>query len=224
MNKSARLVSNFGAGIGSIHKRKILRRGIVFVLVLGALIQFGQGLYILAKAEVAQVLIGRAWNHNQRVGRIENKPWAWADTTPVARLGFMRQRKSLVVLSGDSGHTLAFGPGHNPNTPMPGTGGNSVISGHRDTHFAVLRTVVPGDLITSQSVDGTTVHYEVQSLRIVNKSQVEVTGDNGLDELTLVTCWPFDALTANGPERLVVSAHRTTFSAVRSLTKSTQPL
>ena len=32
------------------------------------------------------------------------------------------------------------------------------------------------------------------------------TGDRGLDELTLVTCWPFDAVAPGGPLRYVVVA------------------
>ncbi len=31
----------------------------------------------------------------------------------------------------------------------------------------------------------------------------------GVTRLTLVTCWPFDALRAGGPERYVVIAERT---------------
>jgi sortase A len=114
----------------------------------------------------------------------------------------------MVVLSGDSGRILAFGPGHRSNSPLPATGGNAVISGHRDTHFAVLRSVVNGDRIWVQTLAGDTVHYEVHDVQVVHKSQVGITGDNGHDELTLVTCWPFDAIDPGGPERFVVSARR----------------
>ncbi|MGB7182962.1 MAG: class GN sortase [Burkholderiaceae bacterium] len=177
-------------------------------LLIAAGTQFGHGAYILGKAELAQFLITRAWNDNQHNGAAVAKPWAWADTSPVARLQFVRQHESMIVLSGDSGRILAFGPGHNVNTPLPGTGGNSVISGHRDTHFSILRDVVPGDSISLQTVTGITLHYEVQSMQVVDKSRIDITGDNGYDEISLVTCWPFDALAANGPERLVISARR----------------
>jgi sortase A len=182
--------------------------GVAVVLFVVGAVQLGHGLYILGKAQLAQVLIEQAWQSNQRAGTVRAQPWAWADTSPIARLGFVRQRQAMVVLSGDSGRILAFGPGHRPNSPMPATGGNAVISGHRDTHFSVLESVTPGDRIWVQTLTGDTVHYEVQGVRVVHKSQVGVTGDNGFDELTLVTCWPFDALDAGGPERLVVSARR----------------
>ena len=50
-------------------------------------------------------------------------------------------------LAGVSGRTLAFGPGHVDGTPLPGDPGNSVLSGHRDTHFAFLRELRSGDIL-----------------------------------------------------------------------------
>ena len=80
-------------------------------------------------------------------GQATQRPWSWADTVPVGRLEFVRQRRSMIVLEGDAGRTLAFGPGLRTGSAMPGTPGNSVISAHRDTHFAVLRHVVVGDMV-----------------------------------------------------------------------------
>jgi sortase A len=188
--------------------QRVLCVGITLTLAVCGGYQLWQASWIMAKAQVAQVLISRAWHHNQKAGKAVTKPWSWADTSPVARLKFVRQQADMVVLSGDSGRVLAFGPGHDPNTPLPGNGGNSVISGHRDTHFSLLRDVKPGDLVSVQTIGGETVHYAIDSTQVVDQSQVEVTYDNGLDELTLVTCWPFNALTPQGPKRFVVSARR----------------
>jgi len=47
--------------------------------------QSGQGAYIYAKAEVAQVLLRRAWDKTL-AGERQVRLWAWADTWPVARL------------------------------------------------------------------------------------------------------------------------------------------
>jgi len=46
---------------------------------------------------------------------------------------------------------------------MPGDNGNCVITAHRDTHFAPLRYVGPGDILTLQRPDGVTIRYRVQS-------------------------------------------------------------
>jgi len=189
-------------------RQRLLCAGVTAALAIAGGYQLWQASWIIAKAQVAQILISRAWHDNQKAGQAIAKPWSWADTSPVARIKFVRQQTAMMVLSGDSGRVLAFGPGHDPNTPLPGNGGNSVISGHRDTHFSLLRDVKRGDLVSVQTIGGETVHYEIDHTQIVDQSQIEVTYDNGLDELTLVTCWPFDALTPRGPQRFVVSARR----------------
>ena len=54
------------------------------LLVLGGW-QAGQGLYMTAKAELAQVLLEDAWEETKRTGT-HVKAWGWADTWPVARV------------------------------------------------------------------------------------------------------------------------------------------
>ena len=114
----------------------------------------------------------------------------------------------MIVLAGDSGRVLAFGPGHRHGSAPPGSSGNSVISAHRDTHFAVLEKVGIGDLVQVENVDGRTSSYRVDSFDIIDEHDLSVTEQRGMDQLTLVTCWPFDALTTGGPQRYVVSASR----------------
>ena len=96
--------------------------------------QFGQGAYIPAKAWVAQELMQRAWAKSSD-GAERPPPWPWADTWPVARLLAKGGDIELIVLSGGTGRTLAFGPGHLDISALPGQIGNSIIAGHRDTHF-----------------------------------------------------------------------------------------
>nr|WP_245832002.1 sortase [Solemya velesiana gill symbiont] len=108
--------------------------------------QLSEGIYIEAKAVVAQMLLQQAWQET-RQGGSQVIPWPWADTWPVARLKVARLDIDQVVLAGASGRTLAFGPGHLFGSAPPGEEGNSVISGHRDTHFHFLKTLKSGDLI-----------------------------------------------------------------------------
>ena len=100
--------------------------------------QLGQGAYIPAKAWLAQELMQRAWNR-AGTGDQQPVPWPWADTWPVARLSALAGDVDLIVLAGGSDRTLAFGPGHLSASAFPGTQGNSVIAGHRDTHFNFLQ-------------------------------------------------------------------------------------
>jgi sortase A len=59
-----------------------------------------------------------------------------------------------MVLEGSSGRNLAFGPVHDPASVAPGVPGNSVIEGHRDTHFKILRDAKPGDHVSIEAVSG----------------------------------------------------------------------
>jgi len=189
--------------------RGIGRRGpwVVAALLALGFWQLGQGAYIPAKAWLAQELMQRAW---LRVSSGEDRatPWPWADTWPVARLTAKSHGVDLIVLAGGSGRTLAFGPGHLGASAMPGETGNMVIAGHRDTHFAFLRAVVPGDRIQIESFSGATTVYEVTGLDVVDSRKGSLVLDTDAAMLTLVTCYPFDAIEPGGPLRYVVTARR----------------
>ena len=172
------------------------------LLLIGAL-QFGRGAWVQAKAWLAQELIAHAWSRTLN-GEKEVKPWPWADTWPVARLSVPALGIERYVLEGASGS--AFGPGHLSATPVPGDTGNSVIGGHRDTHLAFLRHVRPGDALEIERADGKRVVYRVLDANVLDKRDVWVAKQEGPNRLTLVTCYPFDALRAGGPQRYVVFA------------------
>ena len=169
--------------------------------------QLGQGAYIPAKAWLAQELMQRAW---LRVNAGEDRatPWPWADTWPVARLSSKSHDVDLIVLAGGSGRTLAFGPGHLGASALPGEIGNMVIAGHRDTHFAFLRNVEPGTRVSVESFGGATYVYEVTGLNVVDSRTGSLLLDTDDPMLTLVTCYPFDAVNPGGPLRYVVTAQR----------------
>jgi len=187
--------------------RRVGRWMLLFLAAAGV-VQFGQAGYIHAKAQLAQVLLERAWQRTL-AGETAVKPWPWADTWPVARLVAPGQRMDLLVLAGANGRTIAFGPGHLDGTPLPGTHGNSVIGGHRDTHLAFLRHLKRGDRLMVERADGKRVDYRVTELDVLDKQDTWVTRNEGVSRLTLVTCWPFDALRAGGPQRYVVIAQKT---------------
>ena len=71
------------------------------------------------------------------------------------------QGVSAIVLAGASGEAMAWGPGHMAGTPRPGARGMAMIAAHRDTHFAFLEDVTPGDPITVANADGTAHHFTV---------------------------------------------------------------
>ncbi len=159
--------------------------------------------WLHAKAWLAQQLLRDAWQDTLTTQATQH-PWPWADTHPVARLTVATLGIDQIVLAGDSGRTLAFGPGWAEASAAPGARGNTVISGHRDTHFAFLRLLTVGDEITLESAHGV-ASYRVASLRIADTRSESIALD-GDEALLLVTCWPFDAVVPGGPLRYVVWA------------------
>ncbi len=182
-----------------------LRGWIVSCLLCLGFWQLGQGAYIPAKAWLAQELMQRAWQRGAS-GVEQPVPWPWADTWPVARLVAKSGDVDLIVLAGGSGRTLAFGPGHLSASSLPGEIGNSVIAGHRDTHFSFLRDVEVGELLVIETVAGEKHLYEIFGIDIVDSRRGSLLLDTDSSILSLVTCYPFEAIDPGGPMRYVVTA------------------
>jgi sortase A len=180
------------------------RRMLALSLILAGVVMFGRGVYIHAKARLAQVLLERAFAETIATGH-PVKPWPWADTWPVARIAVKRLNASTIVLAGSSGQALAFGPGHVELTPDAGERGVAVYSAHRDTHFSFLRDVAVGDEITVTRSDGNTFRYRADRVSVVRYDASGIDPRSGGYELVLTTCWPFDAVT-QGPLRYVLHA------------------
>ena len=159
--------------------------------------------WIPAKAVLGQQLLNHAWQQ-VLAGDELARPWPWADTSPVAILEVPRLEISQLVLSGASGRNLAWGPVWQSPTST-GLGHDVILSGHRDTHFRFLKDLKSGDELLLGGRNGTR-RYMVEYHEIINAEQTEMLLEPGLDRLTLVTCYPFDALQAGGPLRYVVTA------------------
>ena len=177
---------------------------LALLLALTGTLLFGEGIYIHAKALLAQVLLERAFTETLATGR-SVKPWSWADTWPVARIEVKRIRASTIVLKGSSGQALAFGPGHLETTSEPGERGAAVYSAHRDTHFRFLKDIAIGDAITVTRSDGRTFTYRATSASVVRFDASGIDPLTNAHELVLTTCWPFDSITP-GPMRYVLHA------------------
>jgi len=169
--------------------------------------QFGQGVYLYFKAELAQSLLKMAWYDSIRTQQ-NIKPWPWADTWPVARMQVPALGVELIVLAGDSGRTLAFGPGHQFGTVQPGQVGNSIISAHRDTHFQFLQRLSVGDDVLVEDKRGAEKHFVVTDFHIVDSRIAYIPLDYDEPALTLVTCYPFNSIVTGGPLRYVVYARQ----------------
>lgn len=185
--------------------RRLLPPAAIAVTAGLGLWQLGGGLYIHAKAALAQALLSEAWA-DTLTGEGAVRPWPWADTWPVARLRVPALAVDQIVLAGSNGRTLAFGPGHMTGTAEPGGSGHAIIGGHRDTHFAFLAELRPGSELRLQRPDGVWRHYRVTGTTVVDVRRARLLQNDGPSVLTLVTCYPFDAVEPGGPLRYLVQA------------------
>jgi len=188
-------------------KRKNAINILILALIAAGSLLFGNGIYIYLKAEVGRFLLNRAWDKTLNGGR-NVKPWSWADMYPIAKMIVPGVDKEYIILSNCSGSALAFGPGHLTGSAEPGEKGNCVISAHRDTQFSFLKDIKAGDEIILQTTDGKLHKYIIISTKITTERDTGPLQDTACPTLTLITCYPFDAIIPGGPLRFVARAKK----------------
>lgn len=195
------------------HSLKIFLKkyGVICALLTISLAAFGQAGYIKAKAILAQHLLDNAWQQTLQDGR-PHKPWSWADTYPIGKLEVPSHDIEQIVLAGASGRNLAFGPGQVLSSAML-TGintqesGHVVLGGHRDTHFEFLQYLKVGESINLTNKKGEKVTYKITGFE-VHHIDKDTLYDRGNNQITLITCYPFNTLETGGPLRYLVHGER----------------
>ena len=112
--------------------------------------------------------------------------------------------RDYVVVEGTDQTSLRSGPGHYPETPLPGEGGTVAIAGHRTTYLAPFRTIdqlEPGERIVVE-MPWARFTYAVEKQEIVEPSQTEVTNTVDHERLVLTACHPL----YSAAQRIVVFA------------------
>jgi len=97
-----------------------------------------------------------------------------------------------VVVQGTDDADLQKGPGHYPDTALPGQGRTIGIAGHRTTYGAPFNDIdsfEKGDRIELEMPYGTFT-YSVSDTRIVDPSDVAIVDDTGRELLVLTACHP----------------------------------
>src|SRR5687767_6195354 len=123
---------------------------------------------------------------------------------PVGRLRADAIGLDDVVVNGIEGETLRKGPGHYPETSLPGARGTVAIAGHRSTYGAPFRDLDElgrGDRIELRMPYGRFT-YRVERSRIVAPTAIWVTRRVPYDRLVLTACHPL----FSAAERIVVFA------------------
>jgi sortase A len=179
----------------------------VLVFLAGASVTARSG-YLHAKAELAAILIRRAWEQSSPSGA-PRRPWPWADTYPIARLEIPRLDYDEIVLEGATARALAFGPARLLSGSRPGERGNLVVAGHRTSWFLPLEKLAQGDRIIVEWFDphgGLRKRtYSADTIRVVEPQDEGLLGPTSQDALTLLTCYPF-GYGPGSPQRYVVRA------------------
>lgn len=122
----------------------------------------------------------------------------------VGQLSIPKLDATWRLVEGTSDSALRMGPGHLTGSPLPGSSGNAVIAGHRDTHFRVLKDVGVGDEIVIER-NSRRFAYKVVETRIVDSTDTRVLSPASRPTLTLITCYPFGFVGA-APRRFIVKA------------------
>jgi sortase A len=115
-----------------------------------------------------------------------------AEGEPTAHIVIPKIGVDKIVVEGVSVPDLKKGPGHYPESPLPGQKGNAAIAGHRTTYGAPFNRIdelEPGDEIMITTVQGTFRYLMTEQL-IVSPTAVEVLQDKGDNRLTLTACHP----------------------------------
>lgn len=124
---------------------------------------------------------------------------------PIGRIRIPRMGIDFVVVQGTDAESLRRGPGHYPDTTMPGLHGTVAIAGHRTTYaapFRRLNLVRQGDRIDLDMPYARFV-YRVQLRKIIDPNAYEyVTQRKGYDRLALTACHPL----YSAAQRIVVFA------------------
>ncbi len=187
---------------------RALRVLCILALVTGAGLT-ARAAYMHAKAELAGILIRRAWQQSVESGHSQ-APWPWADTHPIGRLQIPRLDYDEIILEGATPRTLAFGPARMLTGAGMGEPGNLVLAGHRTSWFRQLEAVHEGDSIHLEWYDARwhklrQRNYTVETIRIVAPQELTLPEPTADDALTLLTCYPFGS-SPRSPLRYVVRA------------------
>jgi sortase A len=200
--------------------RRALRALSSVMIVAGAILLADAGLTLLWQEPVSAVYAhlqqGRL---SDRLEELERAPLAPAEQRALERIPDPRRRLAFraralgrgldpgdpmgrivmpaigvseVFVEGTGAGDLRTGPGHYPETPLPGERGTVAIAGHRTTYGAPFRRIDQlerGDRIELRMPYGRFV-YRVDRTRIVPPTETSVIARVDHDRLVLSACHP----------------------------------
>ena len=166
--------------------------------------------WILLVAGIGFALAGlfdaaTAWWDQPIVGTALDKSIPAVPDGFAAKLEIPRLDASLYVVKAKTSRDFRRGPGYIVGSSLPGQSGNTIIAGHRDLHFRVLKDIAVGDVIEIETKQGR-FRYRVSSTQIVGAKDRDALRPSYPQQLTLVTCYPFYYV-GPAPKRFLVKAY-----------------
>jgi sortase A len=111
---------------------------------------------------------------------------------PIGKILIPRIDLDAVAVQGTDTASLQKGPGHYPDTALPGQGKTIGIAGHRTTYLAPFRhidQIEAGDEVVLEMPYGDFA-YRVTKTEIVDPEDVDIVDNVGFERLVLTACHP----------------------------------
>ena len=161
----------------------------------------GHGISLFVTAEQEQQSARLKWLSVRSIQTEAAKDW---DLGVVARISFDRLQKEVFVYGDENPANLKKGPVWLRMTRSFAAQGNTVVAGHRDTHFRFLKDARVGDVFR---VDDAVIHrtYRITEMRVVWPKDRSLLAPAPKKVITLVTCYPF-YLVGKANRRMIVRA------------------
>lgn len=122
----------------------------------------------------------------------------------VGKLVIPKLDGELPIVEGVHEDDLAKGVGHYQGTMFPTDGGQTVLSGHRDTVFRGMGKLEVGDTMTVSMPYGD-FEYKIDEMYVTGADDLTVIVPHDEETLTVTTCYPFDFI-GSAPDRYIVNA------------------
>jgi sortase A len=185
-------------GAAAVNLALPLAAGIVLLLFV-AYELWGTGAYTKAQQNQLSDELSKSWT-----GNVTNERVRLGHGLALIRIPRLGKSFHYVIIEGVSVADLRKGPGHYPDTPLPGERGTVAIAGHRTTYGAPFRHIDeldPGDRIELRMPYGL-FSYRVERTRIVPPTETSVTDRVDHDRLILSACHPL----YSAAQRIIVFA------------------
>lgn len=189
------------AKAASSAQRNILRGACYFFLAFGIL-SLGYAGFILADSHRYQALEIKKFEQQGRL----SEPHLLVEGEVIGEIQVPRLGLTAVVVQGDSAATLRHAVGHMAKSPLPGEWGNVALAGHRDTLFRPLRGIQVDDEIRFKTIEQN-FKYVVESMEVVDPTNIQVLKPTSGHDLTIITCFPFYYV-GPAPKRFIVRARQ----------------